>query len=238
MDDKRIDEIAKDIVEEAAAKTEKEMEDKKIQEQSDKIIDQLVKNSKSNKEDAYERSSRKRDNLNLKNKRKGTFRKRAFFIAVAGIVAGGIGSVAVPRVVELKEQHELDDLFEDRYGSALDDIVTRSSNPKNGSVDYIEIANEIRQMAHDDEELDNIIYEFYNSFGRKTGIPMYDGIVDKTIREIPKNNFDKSENYVFYDGLEDYIHEKGFSDLEQYDDIMRNKIISDYKYDNVKRGVK
>ncbi|MBR2248637.1 MAG: hypothetical protein IKG58_01265 [Bacilli bacterium] len=202
------------------------------------IMEGILNNSETNTEEAFKRSSRERKNLNLKNKRKATVRKRVFMIAVAGLVAGGVGSVAVPRVVELKEQHELDDLFEDRYGSALDDIVNRSSNPKNGSVDYIEIANEIRQMAHDDEELDNIIYEFYNSFGRKTGIPMYDGIVDKTIREIPKNNFDKSENYVFYDGLEDYIHEKGFSDLEQYDDIMRNKIISDYKYDNVKRGVK
>ena len=202
------------------------------------IMEGILNNSETNTEEAFKRSSRERKNLNLKNKRKATVRKRVFMIAVAGLVAGGVGSVAVPRVVELKEQHELDDLFEDRYGSALDDIVNRSSNPKNGSVDYIEIANEIRQMAHDDEELDNIIYEFYNSFGRKTGIPMYDGIVDKTIREIPKNNSDKSENYVFYDGLEDYIHEKGFSDLEQYDDIMRNKIISDYKYDNVKRGVK
>lgn len=202
------------------------------------IMEGILNNSETNTEEAFKRSSRERKNLNLKNKRKATVRKRVFMIAVAGLVAGGVGSVAVPKAVELQEQHELDDLFEDRYGSALDDIVTRSSNPKNGSVDYIEIANEIRQMAHDDEELDNIIYEFYNSFGRKTGIPMYDGIVDKTIREIPKNNFDKSENYVFYDGLEDYIHEKGFSDLEQYDDIMRNKIISDYKYDNVKRGVK
>ncbi len=238
MDDKRIDEIAKDIVEEAAAKTEKEMEDKKIQEQSDRIIDQLVKNSKSNKEDAYERSSRKRDNLNLKNKRKATVRKRIFMIAVAGLVAGGIGSVAVPKAVELKEQHEVDDIFESKYGSTIDDIVTRSSNPKNGSVDYIEIANEFRQMAHDENELDNIIFEFYSTYGDKIGIPMYNKIVNRTIQHIPKNNFDKSENYVFYEDLNDYITTKGFDDIDQYKDIMRNKIISDYKYENVKRGAK
>ena len=132
----------------------------------------------------------------------------------------------------------LDDLFEDKYGSVLDDIVTRSSNPKNGSVDYIEIASEIRHMAHNEEELDNIIYEFYNSYGREVGVPMYNEIVSRTIREIPKNNFDKSEDYVFYDGLEDYIHEKGFEDLDQYDDVMKDKLISEYKYDDIRKGAK
>ena len=46
-------------------------------------------------------------------------------------------------------------------------------------------------------KLDNIIYEFYNSYGREVGVPMYNEIVTRTIREIPKNNFDKNDMLFF-----------------------------------------
>lgn len=212
------------------------MDDKKGIEPS--IMEGILAKSNVNRDEAYKRSSRKRENLKIKNKRKATVRKRIFMIAVAGLVAGGAGSVVVPKAMEIHEQSEVDDIFESKYGSTIDDIVARSSDPKNGSVDYIEIANEFRQMAHDDDELDNIIFEFYSTYGDKIGIPMYNKIVNRTIQHIPKNNFDKSENYVFYEDLNDYITTKGFDDIDQYKDIMRNKIISDYKYESVKRGAK
>ena len=212
------------------------MDDKKGIEPS--IMEGILAKSNINRDEAYKRSSRKRENLKIKNKRKNTVRKRLFMIAVAGLVAGGAGSVAVPKAMEVHEQHEVDEIFEGKYGDKITDIVHRSSDPKNQSIDYIEIANEFRQMSHDEEELDNIIFEFYNLYGTKDGIPIYNEIVNRTIKHIPKNNFDPSENYEFYDSWEDYLAEKGFSDEDQYKDIMRNKIISDYKYDNVKRGAK
>lgn len=200
------------------------------------FLEDMVRNGEHNKQRAFEKSSKDRNEKQLKAKdiRKGKVRKRVFIGAVTIIVAA-TGVSLYPKYVERSEQEEVTDLFENKYGNKLDDIVHRCSNPKSGSVDYIEVADEIREMAHSEKELEDIIYEFYNTYGRKEGSPVYHRIVDRTLQHIPK----EEKEDEFYDGFRDYIKTKGFKDEDQYDEFMRYRVKTDLDNNkNQSKGVK
>ncbi|MBQ2640120.1 MAG: hypothetical protein IJF92_05135 [Bacilli bacterium] len=188
-----------------------------------------------NRKRALEKSRIDRKNLKIKNSRKKTLKKRILITAIIVLVAAGSGVKYIPEAIDHHQQQEVETAFEGIYGDSLRDIVSRAGNPKNGDFDYVEIADEIRDMAKSENELDNIIYELYNDYGKLVGYPAYTGITDRTIQYIPKDE----KNLEFYEGLDDYIHTKGFKNLDEYDSAMRNKVLDEYnKEEKVSKGVR
>lgn len=199
------------------------------------LVEIITKKNEENKRMALEKSKIDRKNLKLKNARKRTLRKRILITAIIILVAAGASVKYAPVAIDHYNKVVVTEAFEGKYGDKLHDIVSRTANPAQGNFDYVEIANEIRDLAQTPEELDNIIYELYNDYGKLKGFPIYDGITDKTIQYIPKDE----KNLEFYEGFEDYYKSKGFKSPEDYDVGMRQIVLSEYnKEENVSKGRK
>lgn len=200
----------------------------------DSMIKIISEKNEDNKKRALEKSRIDRKNLKIKNSRKQKLKKRILITAIVVLVAAGASIKYVPEAIDHHNKEVVTEVFEGQYGEKLHDIVSRTANPAQGNFDYVEIADEIRDMAQDTNELDNIIYELYNDYGKLEGFPMYNGITDKTIQYIPKDE----KNLEFYEGLDDYIHTKGFENIEDYDQAMRDKVLNEFDENKVSKGRK
>lgn len=196
----------------------------------EKIIEDNKKDDLGYKE--YLRRKRVRWNVNELKNEVTDVKRHAKAMVIGGLIAGAVAatSITIPATLQVKDAIEdyndnntVKDATKD-IRMLLDATVKEATYAKPDPTKNFILYDQIADFINTCSDKDVAIYTLYSTYGQMEGSPIYNKITDKTIKHL------KNENGEYYEGLTDYIDQLGAKDFDEYEDMMRTKIIYQYEH--------